>query len=57
LSPPNTPFLLPVPIIYDALVIRQLLHFRIKIASNIVFYRLQVTNMDSVKCTKAPHPT
>ena len=32
-SPSNTPFLLPVPIIDDAVIMRQLLQFRIKVFS------------------------
>jgi len=37
LSPPNTPFLLPVLIVDDTVIISQLLHFRIKMTSFLCF--------------------
>jgi len=45
LSPPNTPFLLPVPII-DHAIIHQLLHYRIKIVLSL----LQTSFSVSCKC-------
>ena len=57
LFPPNTPFLLPVSIIEDTVIMRQLSHFRFNIkyflASNIVFCRLKVATVKNVP--KTPH--
>ena len=53
LSPPNTPFLLPVLIIDDALIISNLLHFRSKIkgASG-----LQAADRISLAANRAQYP-